>query len=150
MRCSLPMPRACCGTSTVTTRSTSPRTACADDSPMLVESLAARRTKLEMSLAEPDVRTARFTAETIADGTVIGTCSPWGLDAFSSSATSASTAPAACTQGYGREMVRLPCHYGFRFRVAELASRAVTDAAGFRAGSVSAFLALRRLASSWW
>src|SRR5215472_4710906 len=132
MRCSLQMPRACCGTSTVTTWSTSPRTACTDDSPMLVESLAARRTKLEMSLAEPDVRTARFTAETIADGTVIGTCSPWGLDAFSQFGhLGISLLPAACTQGYGREMVRLPCHYGFRFRVAELASRAVTDAAGF-------------------
>ena len=53
-----------------------------DDSPMLVESLAAKRARLEKSLAEPDVRSARFTAETIADGTVIGAGSLWGLDAF--------------------------------------------------------------------
>jgi RimJ/RimL family protein N-acetyltransferase len=52
------------------------------ESPMLVESLAARRTRLEKSQAEPDVSAARFTAETIADGTVIGTCNLWGLDAF--------------------------------------------------------------------
>ena len=42
-----------------------------DDSPMLIESLAARRARLERSLAEPDANSARFTAETIADGTVI-------------------------------------------------------------------------------
>ena len=53
-----------------------------DESPLLIESLAARRARLERSLAEPDAHTARFTAETIADGTVIGTCSLWGLDAF--------------------------------------------------------------------
>ena len=40
-----------------------------NESPMLVESLAASRARLEKSQAEPDVRTARFTAETIADGT---------------------------------------------------------------------------------
>src|SRR5579863_6499876 len=66
------------------------------ESPMLVESLAARRARLEKAQAEPDVCTARFTAETIPDGTVIGACNLWGL--------------------YGREMVRLLCHYGFRFR----------------------------------
>ena len=118
---------------------------------MLVESLAARRTKLEMSLAEPDVRTARFTAETIADGTVIGTCSPWGLDAFNQFGhLGISLLPAACTQGYGREMVRLPCHYGFASALPSWHHARSPTPRGFRAGSVSAFLALRRLASSWW
>jgi RimJ/RimL family protein N-acetyltransferase len=84
---------------------------------MLVESLAARRAKLEKSQAEPDVRTARFTAETIADGTVIGACSLWGLDAFNQFGhLGISLLPGARGQGYGREMVRLLCHYGFRFR----------------------------------
>ena len=88
-----------------------------DDSPMLIESLAARRARLERSLAEPDARTARFTAETIADGTVIGTCSLWGLDAFNQFGhIGISLLPAARTHGYGREMMELLCHYGFRFR----------------------------------
>jgi RimJ/RimL family protein N-acetyltransferase len=88
-----------------------------DDSPMLVESLAAKRARLEKSLAEPDVRSARFTAETIVDGTVIGACSLWGLDAFNQFGhLGISLLPAARTQGYGREVVQLLCHYGFRFR----------------------------------
>jgi len=88
-----------------------------DDSPMLIESLAARRARLERSLAEPDASTARFTAETIADGAVIGTCSLWGLDAFNQLGhIGISLLPAARTQGYGREMMVLLCHYGFRFR----------------------------------
>jgi RimJ/RimL family protein N-acetyltransferase len=88
-----------------------------NDSPMLIESLAARRARLEKSQAEPDVSTARFTAETIADGTVIGTCGLSRLDAFNQFGhLGISLLPAARTQGYGREMVRLLCHYGFRFR----------------------------------
>jgi RimJ/RimL family protein N-acetyltransferase len=88
-----------------------------DDSPMLIESLAARRARLETSLAEPDVSTARFTAETIADRTVIGACSLWGLDAFNQFGhIGISLLPDARTQGYGREMMALLCRYGFRFR----------------------------------
>ncbi len=88
-----------------------------NDSPMLVESLAARRARLEKSQAEPDAHTARFTAETIADGTVIGACSLSRLDAFNQFGhLGISLLPAARTQGYGREVVRLLCHYGFRFR----------------------------------
>jgi RimJ/RimL family protein N-acetyltransferase len=88
-----------------------------NDSPMLIESLAARRARLEKSQAEPDVSTARFTAETIADGTVIGTCGLSRLAAFNQFGhLGISLLPAARTQGYGREMVRLLCHYGFRFR----------------------------------
>jgi RimJ/RimL family protein N-acetyltransferase len=87
------------------------------DSPMLVESLAARRASLERSQAEPDARTARFTAETIADGTVIGACGLWGLDTFNQFGhLGVSLLPAARAQGYGREMVLLLCRYGFRFR----------------------------------
>ncbi|HEY7147621.1 MAG TPA: GNAT family protein [Streptosporangiaceae bacterium] len=113
-----------------------------DDSPMLAESLAARRARLEKSLAEPDVSTARFTAETITDGTVIGTCSLWGLDAFNQFGhLGISLLPAARTQGYGREMVRLLCHYGFRFRnlhrieletlAANAAMRKLAESCGF-------------------
>jgi len=88
-----------------------------DDSPMLIESLAAMRDRLEKSQAEPDVGRARFTAETIADGTVIGACSLWGLDAFNQLGhLGISLLPAARAQGYGREMMALLCHYGFRFR----------------------------------
>jgi RimJ/RimL family protein N-acetyltransferase len=88
-----------------------------DESPMLIESLAARRARLERSLAEPDPRTARFTAETIADGAVIGACSLWGLDAFNQFGhVGISLLPAARRQGYGREMMELLCRYGFRFR----------------------------------
>jgi RimJ/RimL family protein N-acetyltransferase len=88
-----------------------------NETPMLVESLAARRARLEKALAEPDVSNARFTAETVADGTVIGACALWGLDPFNQLGhIGISLLPAARTQGYGREMVGLLCHYGFRFR----------------------------------
>jgi RimJ/RimL family protein N-acetyltransferase len=88
-----------------------------NDSPMLIESLTARRARLDKAQAEPDADTARFTAETIADSTVIGTCSLWGIDAFNQFGHVAiSLLPAARGQGYGREMMELLCHYGFRFR----------------------------------
>jgi RimJ/RimL family protein N-acetyltransferase len=88
-----------------------------DGDPLLPESLAARRARLEKSQAEPDVSKARFTAETIAEGIVIGACSLWGLDAFNQFGhIGISLLPAARTQGYGREMMELLCHYGFRFR----------------------------------
>jgi len=88
-----------------------------NDSPMLIESLAARRARLERSLAEPDANAATFTAETIADRTVIGTCSLWDIDAFNQFGhVGISVLPAARAQGYGREIMKLLCHYGFRFR----------------------------------
>ena len=88
-----------------------------DDSPLLIESLETKRARLEKLQAAPDPHTARFTAETIADGTVIGACSLWGLDAFNQFGhIGISLLPAARTQGYGREMMHLLCHYGFRFR----------------------------------
>jgi RimJ/RimL family protein N-acetyltransferase len=87
------------------------------DSPMLPESLAARRARLEKSQAERDEKNAMFAAETIADRTVIGSCGLWGLDAFNQFAhLGISVLPAARAQGYGREMIRLLCLYGFRFR----------------------------------
>ena len=87
------------------------------DSPMLAESLAARRAALEKSQAEPDLRTAQFTAETIASAAVIGSCSLWGIDAFNQFGhIGISLLPAARSRGYGREIVWLLCHYGFRFR----------------------------------
>ena len=87
-----------------------------NESPMLV-SLPARRARLEKSLAEPDLDTARFTAETVADGTVIGTCNLWGIDTFNQFGhIGISLLPAVRGQGYGREVMQLLCHYGFRFR----------------------------------
>src|SRR5262245_17150373 len=81
-----------------------------NDSPMLPESLAACRARLEKRDAEPDASSARFTAETIADGTVIGMCSLWGLDAFNQFGhVGISVLPAARGQGYGAEMVGLLC-----------------------------------------
>jgi RimJ/RimL family protein N-acetyltransferase len=48
---------------------------------------------------------------------VIGNCSLWGLDAFNQFGhLGIALLPAARSQGYGREMVRLLCHDGFRFR----------------------------------
>lgn len=112
------------------------------DRPLLVESLAARRARLEKSLGEPDGSNARFTAETTADGTVIGGCGLWGLDAFNQFGhLGISLLPAARGQGYGREMVRLLCHYGFRFRnlhrieletlAANAAMRKLAESCGF-------------------
>jgi RimJ/RimL family protein N-acetyltransferase len=86
-------------------------------SPLLIEPLAARRARLEKAQAEPDPQTARFTAETVADGTVIGMCSLWDIDAFNQFGHVAiSLLPAVRGQGYGREMLQLLCRYGFRFR----------------------------------
>jgi RimJ/RimL family protein N-acetyltransferase len=113
-----------------------------DGSPLLPESLEARRSRLEKSQAEPDVGRARFTAETVADGTVIGACSLSGLDAFHQFGhLGISLLPAARSQGYGREMVRLLCHYGFRFRnlhrieletlAANAAMRKLAESCGF-------------------
>lgn len=88
-----------------------------NNSPMLVESLEARRARLERSQAEPDLNTARFTAEAVGDGTVIGAGNLWGLDAFNQFGhLGISVLPAARARGYGREIVRLLCHYGFRYR----------------------------------
>ncbi len=88
-----------------------------DETPLLPESLPVRRATLERSLAEPDPQAARFTAETIADGTVVGSCSLWGLDAFNQFGhIGISMLPAARGQGYGREVMELLCRYGFRFR----------------------------------
>lgn len=112
------------------------------DRPALVESLAARRARLERSLAEPDAHSARFTAETTADGTVIGACSLWGLDAFNQFGhLGVSLLPGARGKGYGREVVRLLCHFGFRFRnlhrieletlAANTAMRKLAESCGF-------------------
>jgi len=88
-----------------------------NDDPLLPQSLEARRARLEQALAEPDASRARFTAETIADGAVIGTCSLGGVDAFNQFGhLSISLLPSARSQGYGREVIGLLCHYGFRFR----------------------------------
>jgi RimJ/RimL family protein N-acetyltransferase len=87
-----------------------------NDSPLVPESLEARQARFERSQAEPDASSARFTAETL-DGVVIGTCGLSRLDAFNQfGQLSISVLPAARSQGYGREMVRLLCYYGFRFR----------------------------------
>src|SRR3984885_10399559 len=113
-----------------------------DDSPMLIESLAARRARLERTLAEPDARTARFTAETVADGSVIGTCSLWGLDAFNQFGhIGISLLPAARRQGTAGVFMERLCRYGFRFRnlhrieletlAANAAMRKLAESCGF-------------------
>jgi RimJ/RimL family protein N-acetyltransferase len=113
-----------------------------DDSPILPESLPARRARLEKSLVEPNAEVARFTAETTADATVIGTCLLWGIDAFNQFAhLGISLLPAARGHGYGREMVGLLCRYGFRFRnlhrieletlATNTAMRALAESCGF-------------------
>jgi RimJ/RimL family protein N-acetyltransferase len=91
----------------------------ADDSAFIPKSLAAVRAGLEKGLTEPNDGSHHvgFLAETVADGTMIGAGSVWGIDTFNQRAhIGLSLLPAARGQGYGPEVVKLLCRYGFRMR----------------------------------
>ncbi len=91
----------------------------ADDRPFMPKSLEALRAEMEKQLTEPrdGEKFVSFLAETVADNTMIGVVVLWGIDQFNQLAhIGISLLPAARGQGYGPEMVKLICLYGFRFR----------------------------------
>ena len=56
-------------------------------------------------------------AETVADGTYLGSGTLWGINAFNRYAhLGISLLPEVRGQGYGTEVIRLLCRYGFRNR----------------------------------
>jgi RimJ/RimL family protein N-acetyltransferase len=113
-----------------------------DDSPLLPKSVESVRAKIEKDAATTDEKFAGFVAEAVADSTLIGSCCLWGIDAFNQLAhIGISLLPAARGQGYGPEMVRLLCRYGFRNRnmrrleietlASNVAMRKAAEACGF-------------------
>jgi RimJ/RimL family protein N-acetyltransferase len=90
-----------------------------DDAPFLPRHVGQVRARLEKQVTEPpDGETSvSLLAETVADGTFLGSGTLWGINAFNRYAhLGISLLPEARGQGYGTEMIRLLCRYGFRNR----------------------------------
>ncbi len=90
-----------------------------DDEPFLPRHVGQVRARLEKQVTEPpDGETVvSLLAETVADGTFLGGGVLWGINAFNRYAHLGITLlPEARGQGYGIEVVRLLCRYGFRNR----------------------------------
>jgi RimJ/RimL family protein N-acetyltransferase len=90
-----------------------------DDEPFLPRHVGQVRARLEKQVTEPpDGGTmVSLLAETVADGTYLGGGSLWGINAFNRYAHLGITLlPEARGHGYGTEVVRLLCRYGFRNR----------------------------------
>ncbi|MCZ7436002.1 GNAT family protein [Micromonospora sp. WMMC241] len=91
----------------------------ADDEPFLPRHVGQVRARLEKQVADPPDggSSVSLLAETVADGTFLGGCSLWGISAFERYAhLGISLLPEARGQGYGSEVIRLLCRYGFRNR----------------------------------
>ena len=90
-----------------------------DDEPFLPRHVGQVRARLEKEVTEPpDGETmVSLLAETVADGTFLGGCVLWGINPFNRYAhLGISLVPEARGQGYGTEVIRLLCRYGFRNR----------------------------------
>jgi RimJ/RimL family protein N-acetyltransferase len=89
------------------------------DEPFLPRHVGQVRARLEKQVTEPpDNQTmVSLLAETVADGTFLGGGVLWGINAFNRYAhLGVSLLPEARGQGYGTEVIRLLCRYGFRHR----------------------------------
>ncbi len=89
------------------------------DEPFVPRHVGQVRAGLEKQVTEaPDGQTVvSLLAETVADGTFLGGSSLWGIAAFERCAhLGISLLPEARGQGYGTEVIRLLCRYGFRSR----------------------------------
>jgi RimJ/RimL family protein N-acetyltransferase len=90
-----------------------------DGEPFVPRHVGQVRARLERQVTEPpDGQTAvSLLAETVADGTFLGGCTLWGINAFNRYAhLGISLLPEARGQGYGAEVIGLLCRYGFRNR----------------------------------
>jgi RimJ/RimL family protein N-acetyltransferase len=90
-----------------------------DSDPFLPRHVGQVRARLEQQVTEPpDGETwVSLLAETVADGTFLGRAGLWGINAFNRYGhLGISLVPEARGQGYGTEVIRLLCRYGFRNR----------------------------------
>lgn len=91
----------------------------AEAEPFVPRSVDAIQAKLEKEVTDPPdgSKAVSFVAETVADGTLIGACSVWGIDGFNRVGhLGLSLLPASRGHGYGKEITALLCRYGFRMR----------------------------------
>jgi RimJ/RimL family protein N-acetyltransferase len=89
-----------------------------DGEPFLPRHVGQLRARLEKQVTEPpDEAKVSLLAETAADATFLGGGTLWGINAFNRYAhLGISLLPEARGQGYGTEVIRLLCRYGFRSR----------------------------------
>ncbi|MFC4019930.1 GNAT family N-acetyltransferase [Micromonospora sp. GCM10011542] len=90
-----------------------------DGEPFLPRHVGQVRARLERQVTEPpDGQTSvLLLAETVADGTFLGRGTLWGINAFNQFGhLGIALLPEARGQGYGTEVIRLLCRYGFRNR----------------------------------
>jgi RimJ/RimL family protein N-acetyltransferase len=89
-----------------------------DDQPFLPQSRSSFVADLEKRIGEQaEAKDVGFVAETVADGSFVGSGVVWGIDTFNRRAhLGVTVAEAARGQGYGRDVVSLLCRYGFRMR----------------------------------
>ncbi|MEU8332809.1 GNAT family protein [Micromonospora sp. NPDC048839] len=90
-----------------------------DGEPFLPRHVGQVRARLEKQVTEPldGQAPVPLLAETVADGTFLGGGALWGINAFNQYAhLGISLLPEARGQGYGTEVIRLLCRYGFRNR----------------------------------
>ncbi|MGS2617384.1 GNAT family N-acetyltransferase [Micromonospora sp. LZ34] len=115
-----------------------------DGEPFLPRHVGQLRAWLEKQVNEPPdgQSTVSLLAETVADGTFLGSGVLWGINAFNRYAHLGITlVPEARGQGYGTEVIRLLCRYGFRNRnlrrleletlASNVAMRRTAEACGF-------------------
>ncbi|WFE98438.1 GNAT family protein [Micromonospora sp. WMMD964] len=90
-----------------------------DGEPFLPRHVGQIRARLEKQVTDPPdgQSSVVLVAESVADGTFLGGSVLWGISAFNQCAhLGISLLPEARGQGYGTEVVRLLCRYGFRNR----------------------------------
>jgi RimJ/RimL family protein N-acetyltransferase len=88
-----------------------------DDEPFLPRHVGQVRARLERQVTDPpeDDTVVSLLAETVADDMFLGSGIVWGINGFNGYAhLGISLVPEARGQGYGTEVVRLLCRYGFR------------------------------------
>ncbi|QGN48992.1 GNAT family N-acetyltransferase [Micromonospora sp. WMMC415] len=90
-----------------------------DGEPFLPRHVGQLRAWLEKQVTQPPdgQSPVLLLAETVADGTFLGRGVLWGINAFNGHAhLGIALVPEARGQGYGTEVIRLLCRYGFRNR----------------------------------
>jgi RimJ/RimL family protein N-acetyltransferase len=91
----------------------------ADSRPFRPVSLASRQAQYDKRQTEPDVETAFFMIQRLADetGAAVGDVGLWRIDPHHRSAhLGISLLPSARGQGLGRDAIEVICRYGFEIR----------------------------------
>ncbi|GAA3778920.1 GNAT family N-acetyltransferase [Micromonospora maritima] len=90
-----------------------------DGDPFVPHHVGQVRARLEKRASEPadEDSPVSLLVETVADGTFLGSSTLWGMNVFNRYAHLGITLlPEARGQGYGTDVIRLLCRYGFRNR----------------------------------